>query len=141
MAASAPAGGPALVDPRGVVPLLAEGWSHAAGGTQLRVVPCSWRATDEDTGPFKRVAWLTGDTIVGLTQFPDLNSTQPFNERRPGLDHLAFGCANRDELKAWEIRLNELGIPNGGIVDTPYYSALSFRDPDNIALEFFAPRG
>jgi hypothetical protein len=26
-------------------------------------------------------------------------------------------------------------------VDTPYYSALSFRDPDNIALEFFAPRG
>jgi glyoxylase I family protein len=96
---------------------------------------------DEDTGPFKRVAWLASDTIVGLTQFPDLNSTQPFNERRPGLDHLAFGCANRDELEAWEIRLNELGIRNGGIVDTPSYSALSFRDPDNIALEFFAPRG
>src|ERR1700735_1143285 len=81
------------------------------------------------------------DPIVDVTQFPDLDSTEPFNERRPGLDHLAFGCANRDELKAWEIRLNELGIPNGGIVDTPYYSALSFRDPDNIALEFFAPRG
>ena len=96
---------------------------------------------DEDTGPFQRVAWLTSGTLVGLTQFPDLNSTQPFNERRPGLDHLAFGCANRDELEAWEIRLNELGIPNGGIVDTPSYSALSFRDPDNIALEFFAPRG
>jgi glyoxylase I family protein len=96
---------------------------------------------DEDTGPFQRVAWLTSGTIVGLTQFPDLNSTQPFNERRPGLDHLAFGCANRDELKAWEICLSELGIPNGGIVDEPSYSALSFRDPDNIALEFFAPRG
>ncbi len=96
---------------------------------------------DEDTGPFQRVAWLTGGTILGVTQFPDLDSTEPFNERRPGLDHLAFGCANRDELKAWEIRLNELGIPHGGIVDTPYYSALSFRDPDNIALEFFAPRG
>src|SRR4030081_1153070 len=95
---------------------------------------------DEDTGPFQRVAWLTGGTIVGVTQFPDLDSTEPFNERRPGLDHLAFGCANRDELKAWEIRLNELGIPNGGIVDAPSYSALSFRDPDNIALEFFAPR-
>ena len=96
---------------------------------------------DEDTGPFQRVAWLTSGTLVGLTQFPDLNSTQPFNERRPGLDHLAFGCANRDELKSWEIRLNELGITNGGIVDVPSYSALSFRDPDNIALEFFAPRG
>ena len=84
---------------------------------------------------------LRGGTVVGLTEFPDLNSTEPFNERRPGLDHLAFGCANRDELRAWEIRLGELGIPNGGIVDAPYYSALSFRDPDNIALEFFAPRG
>jgi glyoxylase I family protein len=84
---------------------------------------------DEDTGPFKRVAWLTGGTIVGLTQFPDLSSTEPFNERRPGLDHLAFGCANRDELKAWEIRLNELGIPNGGIVDPPSYSALHFETP------------
>jgi catechol-2,3-dioxygenase len=70
-----------------------------------------------------------------------LVSTDPFNERRPGLDHLAFGCANRDELTAWEIRLHELGIANEGIVDTPHYSALSFRDPDNIALEFFAPRG
>jgi catechol-2,3-dioxygenase len=96
---------------------------------------------DEDTGPFQRVAWLTGGTLVGLTQFPDLSSTEPFNERRPGLDHLAFGCASRDELRAWEIHLHELGIPNGGIVDAPRYSALSFRDPDNIALEFFAPRG
>jgi len=65
----------------------------------------------EDTGPFQRVAWLTGGTIVGVTQFPDLDSTEPFNERRPGLDHLAFGCANRDELEAWEVRLSELGIP------------------------------
>ena len=96
---------------------------------------------DEDTGPFQRVAWLTGGTLVGLTQFPDLSSTEPFNERRPGLDHLAFGCASRDELRAWEIHLDELGIPSGGIVDAPGYSALSFRDPDNIALEFFAPRG
>ena len=73
---------------------------------------------DEDTGPFQRVAWLTGGTIVGVTQFPDLDSTEPFNERRPGLDHLAFGCANRDELKAWEIRLKELGIPNGSVKAT-----------------------
>jgi catechol-2,3-dioxygenase len=95
---------------------------------------------DEDTGPFRRVAWHAGGTIVGLTQFPVVDSAEPFSERRSGLDHLAFGCATRGELEAWEIRLNELAIPNGGIVDTPYYSALSFRDPDNIALEFFAPR-
>lgn len=96
---------------------------------------------DEDTGPFHHVVWLMGGTLVGIHKFPDLKSSDPFNERQPGLDHLAFGCSNRAELEAWETRLNELGIANGGIVDAPYGSGLSFRDPDNIALEFFAPPG
>jgi glyoxylase I family protein len=96
---------------------------------------------DEDTGPFHHVVWLMGGTLVGIHQFPDLISTEPFDERRPGLDHLAFACASRTELEAWESRLNELGIANGGIVDAPYGSGLSFRDPDNIALEFFSPPG
>ena len=96
---------------------------------------------DEDTGPFRHVVWLVGGTLVGLHEFPDLESTEPFNERRVGLDHLAFACANRAELAEWESRLSALGIANGGIVDAPYGSGLSFRDPDNIALEFFAPPG
>lgn len=96
---------------------------------------------DEDTGPFHHVVWLVGGTIVGIHKFPDLKSADPFDERTPGLDHLAFGCANRAELEEWERRLNELGIENGGIVDASYGSGLSFRDPDNIALEFFAPAG
>ncbi len=44
----------------------------------------------EDTGPFHHVVWLLGGTLVGLHQFPDLKSSEPFDERRPGLDHLAF---------------------------------------------------
>jgi hypothetical protein len=32
-----------------------------------------------------------------------------------------------------------LGIMHGGIVDAHYGSGVSFRDPDGIALEFFAP--
>jgi catechol-2,3-dioxygenase len=96
---------------------------------------------DEDTGAFHHVVWLLGGTLVGLHQFPDPHSTDPFDERRPGLDHLAFACANRGELESWESHLNELGVANGGIVDAPYGSGLSFRDPDNIALEFFAPPG
>ncbi len=39
------------------------------------------------------------------------------------------------------VKLNELGVGNGGIIDAPYGSGLSFRDPDNVALEFFAPPG
>ena len=60
-------------------------------------------------------------------------------EFRAGLDHVGFGCASRAELEVWVDRLNELGIEHGGIVDAPYGSGLSFRDPDGIALEFFAP--
>lgn len=96
---------------------------------------------DEDADPFHHVVWLMGGTLVGIHQFPDLKSDAPFDERRPGLDHLAFDCTSRAELEEWERRLNDLGVANGGVVDAPYGSGLSFRDPDNIALEFFAPPG
>jgi catechol-2,3-dioxygenase len=93
---------------------------------------------DEDTGPFRHVVWALGSTLVGLHQFPD-GRPGVFDERSVGLDHLAFACADRDELDAWADRLHELGIAHGGVVDAGYGSGLSFRDPDNIALEFFAP--
>ena len=94
---------------------------------------------DEDTGPFRHIVYLIGGTLLGLHGFPDLASKERFNERRPGLDHIAFGCANRDELLQWAKRLDELGISHGEIKDAGYGSGVSFRDPDNIALEFFAP--
>jgi catechol-2,3-dioxygenase len=86
------------------------------------------------------VVWSVGSTLVGLHGFPD-GRPETFDERRVGLDHLAFTCGDRGELEAWEARLGELGIANGGIVDANYGSGLSFRDPDGIALEFFAPPG
>jgi glyoxylase I family protein len=93
----------------------------------------------EAPGPFRRAVLLVGgQTLVGLHQFPDPADSLPFNERRVGLDHLAFACSSRSELEAWKVRLDELGIANGGVVDAVYGSGLSFRDPDNIALEFFA---
>jgi glyoxylase I family protein len=94
---------------------------------------------DEDTGPFRHIVYSVGGTLLGLHGFPDLKSSDAFDERRPGLDHVAFGCASRAELEQWVARLDELGIPHGGIVDASYGSGLSFRDPDNIALELFAP--
>jgi catechol 2,3-dioxygenase-like lactoylglutathione lyase family enzyme len=94
---------------------------------------------DEDTGPFHHVAWVLGATLFGIHLHAKPSSTAPFDELRPGLDHVAFGCATRAELEAWVRQLNALGIPHGGIVDAAYGSGLSFRDPDNITLEFFAP--
>jgi catechol-2,3-dioxygenase len=97
---------------------------------------------DEDTGSFHHTVYLlVGGTLLGLHQHQGTGGQDRFDEHRVGLDHLSFGVANRAELEAWQARLEALGIPHGGIVDAHYGSGLSFRDPDNIALEFFAPPG
>jgi catechol 2,3-dioxygenase-like lactoylglutathione lyase family enzyme len=97
---------------------------------------------DEDTDPdFHHTVYLVGGTLVGLHQHATPAPEGAFSEYRVGLDHLAFGCANRAELEAWAGRLDELGITHGGIKDATYGSGVSFRDPDGIALEFFAPPG
>jgi catechol 2,3-dioxygenase-like lactoylglutathione lyase family enzyme len=62
------------------------------------------------------------------------------DELRPGLDHIGFSCGDRGELERLQVRLAELGISHGGIADDALGHGLSFRDPDNIALEFWAPR-
>jgi glyoxylase I family protein len=68
-------------------------------------------------------------------------ATGTFDEGQTGLDHVTFACSDRNELQQWADRLNELGISHDGIKDANYGSGVSFRDPDGIALEFFAPPG
>lgn len=97
---------------------------------------------NEDAGPFHHVVWaLEGGTLFGIHTHPRMDSTEPMSELRPGLDHVGFGVADRADLEQWERRLDDLGIAHGGVVDAPYGCGLSFRDPDNIALELFAPAG
>lgn len=95
---------------------------------------------DEDTGSFYHAVWaLGGGSLFGIHTHPHDNDRPDFSEFRTGLDHVAFGVPTRKELESWQQRLDELGIAHGGIVDAPYGSGLSFRDPDNLPLEFFAP--
>lgn len=98
---------------------------------------------DEHTDAgFRHIVWLLGGrTMLGIHQHDRPAPDEKFSEFRVGLDHVAFGCANRAELETWAARLDELGIEHGGIVDASYGSGLSFRDPDGIALEFFALPG
>jgi glyoxylase I family protein len=63
-----------------------------------------------------------------------------FDERRIGLDHLAFRVANRDELQRWATHLEAKGVPHTGIIDIGYGPTLVFRDPDNTQLEFYVHR-
>ena len=66
----------------------------------------------------------------------------PCDELRPGLDHVRVRLRRTAaELEEWAGKLSSMGISHGGVVDAPYGSGLSFRDPDNIPLEFFAPPG
>lgn len=100
-------------------------------------------ALDEDTeAGFHHVVWaLANGTLFGIHQHSQRAPGEPFSELRVGLDHVSFGCASHDELQAWVQRLDDLGITHGGIIDAHYGSGLSFRDPDGIALELFAPPG
>jgi glyoxylase I family protein len=96
---------------------------------------------DEDTDPdFHHTVYLLGGgTLLGLHQHARPAPDEPFSEFRIGLDHVAFACADRAELEKWARRLDELGVAHGEIKDAGYGSGVSFRDPDGIALEFFAP--
>ena len=94
---------------------------------------------DEEAGGFHHTVYvLDGGQLFGLHTHAK-GSGGPFDEYRTGLDHVAFTCRDRGELETWAARLDELGIKNDGIKDAHYGSGVSFRDPDGIALEFFAP--
>jgi catechol 2,3-dioxygenase-like lactoylglutathione lyase family enzyme len=67
------------------------------------------------------------------------NPGDEFDEHRTGLDHLEFVVAEREDLAAWAARLDEMGVVRSGVKELNYTanSMLTFRDPDNIQLEFF----
>jgi glyoxylase I family protein len=67
------------------------------------------------------------------------NPGDPFSEFRTGLDHLEFLVPHRDDLVQWAKRLDEMGVEHSGVRELDYTpnSMLTFRDPDNIQLEFF----
>jgi glyoxylase I family protein len=88
-----------------------------------------------DEATFRFAVWM--EPLFALHEHGTGSDGLAFDEHRVGLDHIAFGCANREELEAWPARLDKLGIDHGEIVDAFYGSGLAFRDPDNIQLEFF----
>jgi glyoxylase I family protein len=96
---------------------------------------------DEESGGFHHTVFaLDGGQLFGLHTHQQ-TAADRFDEHRTGLDHVAFTCSDRGALERWAARLDEMGIANGGVKDAHYGSGVSFRDPDGIALEFFAPPG
>jgi glyoxylase I family protein len=96
---------------------------------------------DENKGTYHHTVWaLPGGQLLGIHTHQAAGAAS-FDESNVGLDHLAFTCAARADLERWADRLDELGIAHSDVDDQGYGSGLSFRDPDGIALEFFAPPG
>jgi catechol 2,3-dioxygenase-like lactoylglutathione lyase family enzyme len=97
---------------------------------------------DEESGTFHHTVFvLDGGMLFGLHTHTAGNSGDQADETRTGLDHISFALAGSTELERWRDRLDELGIVHGGIKQAHYGSGVSFRDPDNIALEFFIAPG
>jgi glyoxylase I family protein len=96
---------------------------------------------DEAHVSYRVLAHSGSGWIVGLRQYHASRGGR-FDEFRTGLDHLAFGVADRSGLEAWEEELRRRGdIPFTPIADTPIGSVIVFRDPDGIQLEFWLPSG
>jgi catechol-2,3-dioxygenase len=90
-------------------------------------------------GPFdRRVFALAGGQLLGLTRHDAARTDDRFDPVVPGLDHVGFTCADRAEVSAWQTHLDQIGVEHGGIVEAEYGWALSCKDPDGNALEFFA---
>ncbi|OJY53566.1 VOC family protein [Pseudonocardia sp. 73-21] len=66
-----------------------------------------------------------------------------FDERRSGLDHIAWGVRDRADLDIWAEWLDQLAVQHSGVIDKDArnYSAIVFRDPDGIQLELFHRHG
>lgn len=79
--------------------------------------------------------------MVGLRKYEETPEGDVFHYERIGVDHVGISIANQEELEKWRAHLDEQGVVNSGIVPSPYGLHLNAKDPDGIALEFFAPAG
>jgi glyoxylase I family protein len=104
------------------------------------VLGCEKLADREGPDWTRVVMRLPDGPILGITVHEGTSEADAFDHRRVGLDHIGILCRDREELVAWEARLDAIGVRHGGIVDAPYASAITCRDPDDIPIEFFVPR-
>lgn len=84
---------------------------------------------------FGGVIYRLGDSLLGLRPVGE----DAFAEDRTGLDHVSFAVPSHADLVDAVATLDQRGVAHGGIKDIGAGHILEFRDPDNIALELYAP--
>ena len=101
-------------------------------------VPVTFPHHDDEDGGF---AVLMVEPRSGVTiglHHHEANLGDGFDERRNGLDHIAFAVADRADLDTWAAWLDEQGVEHSGVRDVTSpmpFATVVFRDPDHIQLE------
>lgn len=95
-----------------------------------------WQCLAEDRSETTWFAYgrLPDGTTVVLRQH-DSPVTGPFDERRPGLDHLSLTYTDVSDLEELSAKLAATGSTWSPVQETPHARVLNFRDPDNTAIE------
>lgn len=86
-----------------------------------------------------RMQWADG-LVIGVTQHEGTGTHDEFDHERVGLDHVGIGCPSEDDVRAWARHVDALGFERGPVEDVPYGWAVTARDPDGIAVEFFCAK-
>lgn len=96
-------------------------------------------STMNDGAFVRRKFTLAGGLGLGLTEHRPSAGLGTFDEQNPGLDHVGFSVSDIAQLEEWAAHLDSMGVAHSGLVTASYGTVLSFKDPDGVALEFFAP--
>jgi glyoxylase I family protein len=103
------------------------------------------RMTQYETDDFRRVIMChpDGSLVLGLNRHSGSLGDEPFDERRAGLDHIALQVPDKTVLERWVEHFERFDVPHSEIkpAAVPGSFLVTFRDPDNIQYEVFAPPG
>ena len=97
-----------------------------------------------DTEAFRRRIMLHPSGVaIALTTHDAPQAAAEFDERRTGLDHVAFAVDSEQALTEWVTRLDAAGVAHSGVQVTPATGSalVAFRDPDDIQLELYVQIG
>ncbi len=91
-----------------------------------------------DLGDVRVLVEPTSGFQVALAA-PPQRTGSTFSELNTGLDHIGLSAGSRADLEEWVRRFDAVGVRYTPILDLPLGHHLNFRDPDDIAWEFYVP--
>ena len=102
---------------------ISRSWYERLTGLKPVLVEHVPAVRDHHRGYTHVVFALSDGFLLALHAHGATDPNHSFDEFRPGLDHISFACADRDEVERWQERLEELGIKTEALPRTPTDSA------------------